>query len=137
MTRKNPGMMRTVGRLLPLFFVMALIFLLSHQPGHRLELPGIFGIDKLAHFSIYGLLALTAIHALSPLSGGRGYRFAVLIIFLCVLYGISDEFHQSFIPDRSCSVWDLLADALGASAMTFGWLICFSRLPGNFRSAHK
>ena len=129
--------MRTLGRFLPLFFLMALIFLLSHQPGDSLELPNIFGIDKVAHFSVYGLLALTAIHAFSPLSNGREWRFALIIISFCILYGISDEFHQSFIPYRTSSVWDLLADALGASVVALGWLVRFGSLPANARSAHK
>ena len=119
--------MRAAGRSLPLLLVMVSIFLLSHQPGDTLELPNVFAIDKLAHFTVYGILALTAIHALAPLSPNRGLRFAALIICLCILYGISDEFHQSFIPYRTVSIFDLLADALGASAVTLGWLGLFSK----------
>jgi len=30
-----------------------------------------------------------------------------------ILWGLSDEFHQSFVPGRDASGWDLLADAVG------------------------
>jgi VanZ family protein len=34
-----------------------------------------------------------------------------------VSYGISYEIHQAFVPTRQMSLWDLLADALGAAAV--------------------
>lgn len=45
----------------------------------------------------------------------------IVILLLCVLYGITDEFYQSFIPGRCVSGGDLLADMVGASAMVLGW----------------
>jgi len=39
-------------------------------------------------------------------------------------YGVSDEFHQRFVPGRSSDVYDLLADAEGAAAASLGaWAI--------------
>jgi VanZ family protein len=35
-------------------------------------------------------------------------------LLLCLLYGMSDEFHQSFVPDRTPSVLDVAADTIGA-----------------------
>lgn len=44
------------------------------------------------------------------------------------IYGLSDEWHQSFVPGRDCSVYDVAADALGvlSAVVTFkmvryGW----------------
>lgn len=38
------------------------------------------------------------------------------IAFMCaVLYGLSDEIHQLFVPGREFSIFDLLADAVGAA----------------------
>lgn len=48
----------------------------------------------------------------------QGYRpnqlFIVSFIF-CSLYGISDEWHQSFIPGRESDLFDWIADTVGVS----------------------
>lgn len=37
------------------------------------------------------------------------------ISFLCcVLYASIDEFHQSFVPGRLCSIWDVCIDSFGS-----------------------
>jgi VanZ family protein len=41
-------------------------------------------------------------------------RLGVLAALLSALYGVSDEFHQSFIPGRFATVEDVVADSLGA-----------------------
>jgi hypothetical protein len=87
-----------VRRLLPPAAVMAGIFLLSHQPGETLPLPALPGLDKLAHFAVYGLLAATLIRACRPaMRQTRPGRVAAIAIIWCLLYGITDEVHQSFM----------------------------------------
>jgi len=110
-------------RLLPAFGVMAVIFLLSHQPAG--DLPPLFPhFDKLAHFSIYGLLAATLIAAVPPeLRSRRPWAAAGAIILWCLIYGISDEFHQSYIPGRLPSLADIGADTLGGVVVTLGWVV--------------
>ncbi len=44
---------------------------------------------------------------------GRKILF-VRSFVICVLYGISDEFHQWFVPYRVVSVMDILADIAGS-----------------------
>jgi len=107
---------------------MALIFLLSSLPGDELKLPDITGIDKVGHFFLYALLALVAIHAFRPLVRIRRTGFAVFIILFCLFYGISDEFHQFFVPFRNSSAFDLIADTLGSSTVVLVWLLKFSDL---------
>jgi VanZ family protein len=36
-----------------------------------------------------------------------------LFILVGVLYGVTDEFHQAFVPGRSVSVFDWIADVVG------------------------
>ncbi len=111
-------------RLVPPVGVMAGIFFLSHQPGGTLPLPALPGLDKLAHFAVYGLLAASLISACRPgLRQLRPGRVAAIAILWCLLYGLTDEFHQSFIPGRSVSFLDILADTLGALAVSLGWLL--------------
>jgi len=42
--------------------------------------------------------------------------------FLTMIYAISDEYHQSFVPGRSGNLADLVIDATGAAAGL--WLAC-------------
>jgi VanZ family protein len=96
--------------------VAAVIFFASSQS--EVAAPGLPHIDKISHFSVYGLLATLVVR----LRVGR--RAALLSILIVSLYGITDEWHQSFTPGRSVEVADWLADTLGAAlAVTLyrGW----------------
>ncbi len=97
---------------------MGLIFYLSAQTRlPRLTPPGWPDVQSVAgHFAVYAVLALLLRKALA----GAGVRRAALWAFvLAVLYGASDEFHQSFVPHRYPDVFDLLTDAAGAAAALF------------------
>ncbi len=85
----------------------AVIFLASSRS--QIAGPDIAGIDKVAHFLVYGLLG-TLLGRL-----GRGRRAAGWALLAASLYGISDEWHQSFTPGRSVEVADWAADTLGAA----------------------
>jgi len=113
-------------RYVPMILVMGTIFILSSQPGDTLSLPDIPNIDKVLHAGIYGLLALTTLFAVGKeLISAHPRPVAFLVLLFCALYGLSDEFHQSFIPGRTPSVWDLFADTTGAVLMVFLWLRFF------------
>ncbi len=102
---------------------MGAIFLLSHQPGDSLHMPSFIpGFDKLVHMIVYGLLAATILYAFEPaINNGRTSVLFLVTVILCILYGIGDEFHQSFIPGRFASIVDLAADTLGAVAACAVW----------------
>ncbi len=75
--------------------------------------------DKLAHFSVYGLLGTLTFRAL-----GRGRWTPWLAIAAVSLFGASDEWHQSFVPERASEVKDWVADTLGAAlavSLYAGW----------------
>ncbi len=97
------------------------IFLLSSQPW----LPSAPGglTDKHGHALTFGVLALTCLFGMA---GGAWHRvtggMAVLATVLAVVYGITDEWHQSFVPGRMADVADVAADAAGAAvAAGLGW----------------
>lgn len=70
--------------------------------------PNIVNFDKAAHFAIYGLLAtLVARNGFVP---GRTWVPIVAVS----LFGLTDEWHQSFTPGRSVELVDWVADTLGA-----------------------
>jgi VanZ family protein len=91
----------------------ALLFYLSSQ--RRLP-AGPEGADKVLHFLAYFFLALLWIRGF----GGGRIRVtsaqALAAFAITALFGLTDEIHQSFVPGRSASGWDLLADTLGAAA---------------------
>ncbi len=101
--------------------IMGTIFFLSHQTGDNLNLPSFPGADKLAHMLAYGALAVTVLWAYGKNGTIRKQRTAMLTIVLCMAYGMTDEFHQSFIPLRSVSGLDILADTTGAAVVAFVW----------------
>ena len=88
---------------------MAVIFRLSAIPGS--QVPGRFG--SLGHFLGYAVLGVLVFLALKP---GRSPMavFALTVLF-CSLYGITDEFHQSFVPSRSPDIADWGVDTIGAA----------------------
>ena len=102
---------------------MGIIFLLSHQPGDFTRLPPLIGLDKLLHVIAYGCLAGAFLYGMQPHThdSNRSVTATVVVIF-CIIYGISDEFHQSFIPGRYDSFWDVLADGIGALLVVSWWL---------------
>ena len=109
-------------RFIPMVIIMGIIFYLSHQPGDSVKLPQFIGIDKLAHAIVYGILAGAFLFGLHPFThdDNRGIA-AVVVVLFCILFGASDEFHQTFIPARFPSLWDVVADGLGALLIVGLW----------------
>ncbi|GAA0469529.1 VanZ family protein [Alkalibacillus silvisoli] len=114
---------------------MALIFYFSHQPAEESsELSGSvvdlvisiapfiegdsdwvhFLVRKGAHFFVYFVLGILVINGLR-VSGISIKRSALASVFICLLYAISDEVHQLYIPGRSGEVSDVILDTIGAS----------------------
>ena len=79
------------------------------------DLPGHFS-DKLAHLLEYAVLGVLF---LVPLADGRlsqvTIKTAATAVVLSIVYGVFDEMHQAFTPDRTPDVRDVLADGLGAA----------------------
>ncbi|MBI5771663.1 MAG: VanZ family protein [Verrucomicrobia bacterium] len=71
--------------------------------------PEIPNIDKVVHFLIHGLLATLLCRM------GTGWRAAAWAWLAASAYGASDEWHQYFVPGRSCSLADWIADTTGAA----------------------
>lgn len=57
----------------------------------------------------------------------RATRKAPLSLLIAGLYGVSDEVHQYFVPGRSASAYDALADVLGAGLVCGLWYFKLSK----------
>jgi VanZ family protein len=106
---------------------MAIIFLLSAQPGLRVSDDA--AVDRpartLAHIGTYAVLALLLVRAL--LVRRRPARIVAGAAWVvAVLFGVSDELHQAFVPDRTGRPSDVLVDAIGAA---IGVAVAFAILP--------
>ena len=70
--------------------------------------------NKLLHLLAYTVLGLAFLFALPPDWRIRRPRTAaVATVLFCLAYGLSDEFHQQFVPGRFPGADDLVADTLG------------------------
>jgi hypothetical protein len=94
----------------------ALIFVASSIPGSALVAGPVVGFDKIVHALVYAVLGALTTRALIVAPGLAPAPAALCGAALAALYGVSDEWHQSFVPGRFPSVGDVVADALGAAA---------------------
>jgi VanZ like family len=97
----------------PVLLYMGLIFWSSSR-----ERPGILSTtpDYLLHGTAYSVLAVLSVRALAKrLFSGLGVSHLLGGIAIAVLYGMSDEWHQLYVPGREGSLRDLLADGVGAA----------------------
>lgn len=105
---------RTV-RLLAVVLWAGLIFFLSSLS----DPPGTTSAEwpsNLAHMVLFGVLALLILRVLRAWSQDRPLLPLALVAWLlAVAYGVSDEWHQSFVPNRDVSALDAAFDALGAA----------------------
>lgn len=75
--------------------------------------PGGFSFYDI-HIAAYaGLGALTA-RAIAKGVQSVSVRAVLMAIVIATLYGVSDEYHQRFVPGRSFDVLDMLADLVGS-----------------------
>ena len=105
---------RRVALWAPVAVYMALIFAVS-SISHPPDLSTSIG-DKGAHGLLYVGLAALIVRALAGGWRRFGGGIAVAAVVYSTLYGVTDELHQLFVPNRTADVADLAADAVGAIA---------------------
>jgi VanZ family protein len=95
-----------------LLFYCLFLYWLSDQPS--LPAPMWFEHqDKLYHAGAYSIMGLLAWRSFRHLVSSR-IILALLSIAFCSLYGLSDEWHQSFVAGRESDNADWVADTTGA-----------------------
>jgi VanZ family protein len=81
-----------------------------------------FVVRKGAHLTEYAVLAAFLYRALRY-GNERFVRSAASAFIVAAIYAALDEFHQSFVPSRTSSPWDVMIDCLGA---TIGLALCLA-----------
>ena len=98
---------------------MGLIFYLSslsQPPEELMEVIDWGQIDKVFHLVEYTVLGVLLARALSYSLRRILPTFAWIIAFaIAVLFGVSDEWHQSFVLGRHSSISDWIFDIIGSA----------------------
>lgn len=81
--------------------------------------------DVLGHFVAYGALAVLTFWALEGFGAARPALWALVV---ALLYGLSDEFHQAFVPGRHPDPLDIATDLAGAAAALLAVRLIRTRL---------
>jgi VanZ family protein len=90
-------------------------------PGASIEVLRVIHliIRKMAHFVEFGILSLLWLRAFRG-SKARHLPIFSISFLLSFIYAVLDEFHQSFVSERTASHIDIIIDSLGAaSALVF------------------
>jgi len=96
-----------------MFLVRPLHWLLPQASDQTLRVLH-FIARKAGHFTEYAILALLAARAFRTSSRELlRSRWFWTALFLVVAYSLADEFHQSFVPSRTASIYDSMIDTLG------------------------
>jgi VanZ family protein len=94
----------------PLVWLSAM-WVVSSIPGQNLPTVKILSIDKVYHIVEYLVLAVLVNRSCKK--NGLSRKTIYWIYILLLINAIIDELHQHFIPNRSVSVWDILANMIG------------------------
>ena len=99
---------------LPFILLTAGIFIVSHQS--KVDYPelGFEWQDKIYHALAYIVYGASIITMFTGIKDSMKKRTVIIFTLLIgILFGLSDELHQSYVPGRDASVEDWIADAIG------------------------
>ncbi len=72
-------------------------------------------VRKMAHFTIYTALGISVFSMFKLLIEKiKPIHTIIISTLFCLMYAISDEIHQMFVPGRSCQISDIILDTSGA-----------------------
>ena len=115
----------------PPLLYMALIFAISSMKQPPFPMPEFewLTIDKIYHFIEYAILGGLVARAFLKAKPSVVPSQLVwgLAAVLSILYGASDEWHQTFVPGRLATVADWVADVLGSIAGVLGAYLYYKK----------
>ena len=108
------------------YAILAMLWAGTFLPAARTDVSGKAGIPKDS-----GIPRYSGISKDSGVSGESTLfpKAAGISLLISMLYACTDEFHQHFVPGRSCEVRDVLIDTAGAliGILVFGTLMHFHK----------
>ena len=117
---------------LPAIAVMAIIFVLSSQSGLRVSDDA--AVDRpfrvTGHLLAFGTLAACVLLGLAWDRRPRP-RDAAIALGVTFIFALSDEWHQSFVPERMGRMDDVVTDMIGAAVgLAVAWVALTWRARG-------
>lgn len=99
----------------PALLWAVIIFIASSIPASKLPKFTNYVDDKVIHISIFLVFGLLVYRALEPHLKTDRFNWGRLLLSISavIVYGISDEIHQGFVPGRTVDVLDATADSIG------------------------
>jgi len=96
-----------------------LVMAVIEIPLPHINVGDLFGLQnfmrKCIHPIEYFLLSLLLFRAIRGRRAGWQLQWALVAFLLSAIWAVSDEFHQTFTPNRTASMWDVLLDVTGAA----------------------
>ncbi|HBO97985.1 MAG TPA: hypothetical protein DE315_01235 [Candidatus Omnitrophica bacterium] len=131
-SRREPagGRLKFLKFWFPVFLYSGIIFYASSLPDLKPPLE-IKNIDKAVHVLEYlpfGFLLAGAFSQQWP-----AVRLWQAVTICSLLYGISDEYHQSFVPGREAGIPDVIADTTGGFLGVWIYLFRQKRIKNKLR----
>ena len=106
-------LIHTLPDLVPLIIYCVFIFIQSGLPV-PFDMPDVSHFDKLLHLGGYGVMGILFYRTyLAGWPQAKKRRLIWASVISTALYGLSDEIHQYFVPERSADLLDWVADAAG------------------------
>jgi VanZ family protein len=105
---------------------MGLIFYLSSLSGQEVAetLPGLKPIPLIGHVVLFSGLAAFLQLAIRGWNFAINLRWVIAVAMVSSLFGISDEYHQSFVTGRHASIADASIDSISATVTaTLMWIV--------------
>jgi VanZ family protein len=108
--------MKNIIKIILFILCLGTIFYFSSLPASEIDYDFVATHDYLFHFAEYFVLAFLGF---SMMKIKPSIFWQIFIIVFLILWSISDEYHQSFVPGRDASLRDLLVDWL--AIVVGGW----------------
>lgn len=120
---------------LPVLFWCGVIYFFSDQPYLKSDLSSEVDLlfRKLAHITEYAILTFLLFRAYFRSNGFSRKKSVSSAIIFALIYSLTDEYHQTFVPGREGCLRDVVMDSLGIFAAGLFLLRNYVRNE-NFRS---
>ncbi len=111
------NMLRKIYLASRVIFWCGLIFYLSGIPNLNTGM-GVwdFVLRKCAHMVVFGILFIFTYSASNETLGIDREKSYFYALIFSIIYAMSDEYHQSFVPGRNASAIDVMIDSAGVFA---------------------